>query len=89
MMLMRTRLMDPGVWGQTSDQRHSKQRTDDIQKLKAMGFRHVLSPRVLISHRASCASARRSERVRTSLVSAFEDSLQVSTFYFLFCSRLE
>jgi hypothetical protein len=74
--------MDSGVWGQSLDQRHSKQRQADLQKLKTMGFRHVLSPQVLISPHACVASVRRSDRVRASLVSAFEGSLQVANFYF-------
>ena len=82
MMLMRTRLMDSSVWGgvahgRTAAHRSTTRRQKDIEQLKAMGFRYVLSPQVLITPHASTASSRQSHRVRSRLVSAFEGSLQV------------
>ena len=81
MLLMRMRLMDSLVWGhsQTSyDNRRQRQQQADLQQLKLMGFRHALSPQVLIPPFAPCPSVRHSDRVRSCHVSAFEDSLQVA-----------
>ena len=80
MLLMRARLMDPNVWGsghQPHDKMRCMRRQDDMQDLKSMGFRYVLSPQVLISPHVATASRRQSHRARAPLVSAFEDSLQV------------
>ena len=81
MLLMRLRLMDPLVWGHaltSSDNRRQRQQQADMQQLKLMGFRHALSPQVLIPPFAPCPLVRQSDRVRSCHVSAFEDSLQVA-----------
>ena len=85
MMLLRTRLMDVSVWGRIPQNSHEKQpqerqKMKGLQELAAMGFRHVLSPQVLISPHSPPASspcARLSDRVRSCHVTAFDDSLQV------------
>jgi hypothetical protein len=78
MMLMRTLLMDCNVWNGALNKRGEHLRRDVRDKLKAMGFRYVLSPQALIPF-CSCAAPRRSsDRVRSHLVAVFEDSLQAS-----------
>jgi hypothetical protein len=77
MMLMRTQLMDESVWGSEQSKRQQQRQQDVRDKLSAMGFCYVLSPHTLIPPYSSPASRRSSDRVRSCLVSVFEDSLQV------------
>jgi hypothetical protein len=83
MLLMRTRLMDSAVWASSSP-KHEKhrrlQQQADLQQLKNMGFRYVLSPKILCPSSTRRSSIRRSDRVHSSHVSAFENSLQVKFF---------
>lgn len=84
MLLMRTRLMNSSVWGvlhPNNETYQLRQQQADLQQLKHMGFRHVLSPQIFIPSITSRSRFRQSDRLRANCVSAFENSLQVTIVF--------